>query len=86
MGTSLDLPFCISDIILFTSNPVQSSINMLRIFPDGKKSPKLFVTGVAFGRVQTWLVVLLHFAHSLLLGPQIEICNILRKTETTDKN
>ena len=38
------------------------------------------------GRVQTWVVVLSHFSHSLLLGPQIEICNISRKTETTDKN
>ena len=48
MGISLDFTFCISDIILLTSNPVQSSINMLCIFPDGKKYPKLFVTGVAF--------------------------------------
>ena len=48
MGISLDFPFCISDIILFISNPEQSSINMLCIFPDGEKSPKLFVTGVSF--------------------------------------
>ena len=48
MGISLNFPFCISDIILFISNPVQSSINMLCIFLDGKKSPKLFVTGVDF--------------------------------------
>ena len=26
------------------------------------------------------------FSHSLLLGPQIEICNISGKTVTTDKN
>ena len=37
MGISLDFTFCFSDIILYTSNPVQSSINMLCIFPDGKK-------------------------------------------------
>ena len=37
------------------------------------------------GRVQTWLVFY-SLSHSLLLGPQIEICKISRKTETTDKN
>ena len=43
---SLDFLFCISDIMYFTAGPVQSSMNMLCMFPDGRKSLKVFVDGI----------------------------------------